>query len=782
MLNIDFCDNEKISELTARLRCGMANGRITQIPTLTRQMPKVVRPATDSEDQTLTFVDALYEPDDLVEIRRLPTGESTWGKASDLSSELARLHRQNDLSKQHIYIGPNPRKQTGNRGDSNVLLARTLFVDFDNTTIEEARARIDAADFPLPTVCVNSGHGCHAYWLLNEPITDLTQWRHLQKRLATLLGSDQVVCNPERIMRLPGFVNHKPPVASCELIEHDRTRVHLLKDVRRLLPDNVGEERSSAPPLPAKIGAGERNQWMTSFMGSMRRRDAGEETMLAAARIENEVRCDPPLSEDELRAIARSMAKYPASIKSSVTKPVSVPVLPKSHRPFPTEILPEPFARFISETATAQGSDESQVAVPLLVGAASAIGTSRTVELKPGWREFPVLWAAVIANSGSMKSPAQEAALFFVLQRQKKLWKDYQQAYAEYESDLQKRKAMPRADRGEEPQPPPPSQHVVCSDVTVEALVSRLEDTPRGTLVAVDELSGWLSSFGQYKSGHGGSDVAHYLSMHRGGAVKVDRKQSDQPTIFVPSAAVSIVGGIQPSIFRRCMTREFLENGLAARLLVTMPPERMKIWTEAVVDPETIRVVASVFDFLFSLQPSRGIGNGPEPAVLPLTEKAKARWVNFYNRHAEEQHELSGTDLAATWSKLESYAARFALIIHCIREAIDDVGSDPFHVDESSIEAGIKLAEYFGHEAKRVHATFNESEENRTHRTLIERIQTWGGRVSVRELMRSCKMFKNTEDLTAALDALVTANIGKFVYARTASSGPPAKFFELLPQ
>ena len=52
----------------------------------------------------------------------------------------------------------------------------------------------------------------------------------------------------------------------------------------------------------------------------------------------------------------------------------------------------------------------------------------------------------------------------------------------------------------------------------------------------------------------------------------VDRKSEGQKPIFVPRAAVSIVGGIQPQVLRRALGPEHFENGLAARMLLTMPP------------------------------------------------------------------------------------------------------------------------------------------------------------------------------------------------------------------
>lgn len=69
------------------------------------------------------------------------------------------------------------------------------------------------------------------------------------------------------------------------------------------------QEERPAEELPPTISTGRRNELMTSLAGSMRRRGATAEAILAALVIENE-RCQPPLDRGELRAIAASVARY----------------------------------------------------------------------------------------------------------------------------------------------------------------------------------------------------------------------------------------------------------------------------------------------------------------------------------------------------------------------------------------------------------------------------------------------------------------------------------------
>ena len=74
--------------------------------------------------------------------------------------------------------------------------------------------------------------------------------------------------------------------------------------------------------------------------------------------------------------------------------------------PFPVAALPEPLQSFVKNTAAAIGCDPAMVAVPILVAVAAAVGTTRRVEVKPGYFEVCILWAMIIARRGGKKSPA----------------------------------------------------------------------------------------------------------------------------------------------------------------------------------------------------------------------------------------------------------------------------------------------------------------------------------------------------------------------------------------
>jgi|GEM_PF-469765 len=469
--------------------------------------------------------------------------------------------------------------------------------------------------------------------------------------------------------------------------------------------------------------------------------------------------------------------------------------------PFPVDVLPDPIRSFVIGAAKSIGCDAAFVALPLLSALASAIGNTRRIELKRGWTEPPIVWTAIVGESGTHKTPAFKAAMKAIRKAQAQAFKEHQAALAQwetehlrYEAELTawKRDAAKKRGRNGDDRhtvdPPeklaaPIARRYIVSDTTTEALAPILLGNPRGVLLARDELAGWIGSFDRYaKAGKAGADSAHWLSMHNGEALTIDRKTGIPPTIYVPSASVSIAGEIQPCILSRALGREHHENGLLARLLFAMPPRRVKRWSEAEVDAKTEEAVGAVFDQLFDLAPEVDEDGDERPRLVTLAEDGKAVWVRFFNEHAREQVNMSG-DEAAAWAKLEGYVGRLALVVHLARWAAGDATlCDPARVDETSISAGVVLARWFGDEARRVYAILAESDDDRETRWLVELIQRKGGDISGRELVQATRRFPTVTDAEAALTRLVEAVVGKWVTPEQPGRGrPQARRLCLLP-
>lgn len=230
-----------------------------------------------ARDELHSYGQCVYEPGDWVEWRCIDAAqriERDWILAEHLADQAQRLAKLNAAGF-NIYIGANRREGPGRTTDAGVDLCRTVFVDFDHLANEEgasyddlASGRIEEAGLPLPTLRVFSGHGIHAYWRLAEPVKPGV-WAPAQERLIKALDTDPKIKNPERIMRLPGFLNVKDAghPADCFIIDADPARVYDLAAIlarcqgklsRDLIdPVDLVDGRRVTPTAQRSSGSGE---------------------------------------------------------------------------------------------------------------------------------------------------------------------------------------------------------------------------------------------------------------------------------------------------------------------------------------------------------------------------------------------------------------------------------------------------------------------------------------------------------------------------------------------
>lgn len=446
----------------------------------------------------------------------------------------------------------------------------------------------------------------------------------------------------------------------------------------------------------------------------------------------------------------------------------------KAYQPFPTEIFPPPIQRLIEDGAESIGVDPAYISLPLLSALGAAIGNARTIGIKSDWTEPANLWTALVASSGTAKSAAQRLALRSLHRRQADLWQDHKQALADHKAATKEWKAQPSADRGEQPDDPPTCEHLFCSDVTVEALAARLDTSPRGLLVAADELAGWFKSWNAYKNG--GSDRESYLSFYDAAPAKIDRKGAMPPTIYIPRAFVAVTGGIQPGILRRLLIEDLFDSGLVGRILFAAPPETPVTWRDKAIPHEVLVAVDDIFSRLWAMMPGDG-----EPVVMPLTDAAREAFAEFVNDNGRVQASFEDDNLKAAWAKLRGAAARIALVLQCANVASGTKGIDDRSVDHLSVVNGINLAKWFGHEARRLYGDMRETVEDRERRKLIELVQARGGAITIRDLQRGPRRYRDDYDLAEGdLQALVEAGLGSWEYPPAgARGGHPAKRFRL---
>jgi hypothetical protein len=370
--------------------------------------------------------------------------------------------------------------------------------------------------------------------------------------------------------------------------------------------------------------------------------------------------------------------------------------------PFPVDALPKSCRRFVREAAMSIGCAPDLIAIPLLGLLSSAIGNSRQVQLKRGWKESAAIFAVVVAEPGDKKTPAQKVALAPLWQAQKKYKKEYQEEYEVYEEELRhweaERKVAAKQGEAAPPKPKEPVlKSVMVDDVTVERLADILDENPRGVTSAQDELSGWVLSMNQYKAGGKGADRQFWLRVWSNAPVKVDRKSRKVPAI-IAEPWVSVVGSIQPEILPELHIGR--NDGMLDRFLYSYPEPQRTRHTDEVVSATAERGVHELYESLADLKMPEAEGE-PFPGTVQMTKDA---WEVFKELAGKLSKEADALDfprrLRGAWSKLEAYLARLSLILALSRLALESNQSE--QVEPQDVLAANELINYFKAHIKRV--------------------------------------------------------------------------------
>lgn len=417
--------------------------------------------------------------------------------------------------------------------------------------------------------------------------------------------------------------------------------------------------------------------------------------------------------------------------------------------PFPVEVLPGSLARFVQEAAKALPCPPDFIGVPMLVMLGAAIGTSRVIQLKPGWTEGARFYVAVVADPGSRKSPALDLVAGPLRERQRELHEEYKGAKEIYRSEVSQfeveMEAWKEANRktakekgphpGEKPDEPeePVMAQVVTTDATLEALAVLLQQNPRGLVFLRDELTGWVHGMNQYKGGKG-ADRQAWLSFWNGAQVIVNRKSAKEPSVL-DRPFVCVVGCLPPDVLSDLADERGREDGFVHRLLFAYPEHLPPFWIDASVSQEAQEGYRKVFKELLRLSPGVDEAGRPAPVVVTFTDEGRGTFIEWVNSHHKEQEDLLFPEnLRGPWAKLEGYCARLALILQEARYVSGEAKSES--VDAPSVEGAAALIDYFKSHARKVYSRLHVTKEDKQVELALAWIRKQGGKVTLREVLR----------------------------------------------
>lgn len=335
------------------------------------------------------------------------------------------------------------------------------------------------------------------------------------------------------------------------------------------------------------------------------------------------------------------------------------------------EVLAARWAAWVAGAAEAKGAPPDYVLAGLLAGAGAIIGNTRWASAWPGWTEPPVLWTVAIGSPSSGKSPGLDAVLAPLQKAGRALrqeaeaelcaWRDKADVAKLAESTWKEAVKAAIREGKEPPTKPPlanpgprPSVPRLCStDSTVERLAVIVEEQPRGTLLARDELAGWLQGMTRYS---GGCDRPFWLEAYGGRGYTVERMGRDP--VHVDRLSIGVVGGIQPDRLKSLLLKSD-DDGLLARFLPFWPhpiPVRRPTCDgdEAFLDAALARLLS--LDMV-----TDGNGN-PRPWLVLFSDEARGLLHDF--RKASREWERGAEGLLLSFiGKLPGLAVRLSLVL-----------------------------------------------------------------------------------------------------------------------
>lgn len=319
----------------------------------------------------------------------------------------------------------------------------------------------------------------------------------------------------------------------------------------------------------------------------------------------------------------------------------------------PQGLLPPVLEAWALANGENMGCDPAGLAVAALVTCAAAIPDAIKLKVKQNsdnWDESARIWAALIGNPSTKKSPILSAATWPLCRLDVEKMRAWQQRVRAWEAlPADEKKANPR----------PPQERLRIEDATVEAAQQVLEGSPWGVMLLQDELSGLFGAMDKYSGGKGAqADRAFWLRSFNGGEMAVNRVA--RGTSLIPNLSVSMLGGIQPEPLRK-IAGDATDDGLLQRLFpIILRPATLGC-DEAM--PPVNEHYRDLIEKLHHLKPP-GIGG---TGKLAFSEAAQAVRRGLEARHLDLQGlETINRKLAAHIGKYDGMFARLCVVWHCV--------------------------------------------------------------------------------------------------------------------
>lgn len=384
------------------------------------------------------------------------------------------------------------------------------------------------------------------------------------------------------------------------------------------------------------IPEGYRNQSLASLAGSMRRVGMTESEVLAAISVTNQLRCQPPLDEDEVTKIAKSICRYEPDEVSAAVAENHYDQMYDTEKTTPSIIDPGPIP-------------DELLNVPGLVNEVMDFNLETAIRPQPVLALAGALQLqAVLAGRKVRDLLGNRTNLYVIGVGQAGSGKDKAR---KVNRDILEMAGM--------------SDYEGTDDLASDAgLISAVEAHP-AILFQLDEFGRFLRTIGDPKKApHLYNVISGFMkfysladSVYKG---KAYADRSKNKTIYYP--CVGLYATTVPASLYQGITAESLTDGFYSRLLVfsteDMPKRQRK--KQGTIPERIIKQCKWWHQF----HPSGNLQNEyPDPVELQTTPQA----LEIFNDLAERVDEqlTAGDIYSSLWARTEEKACRLVIIYAC---------------------------------------------------------------------------------------------------------------------
>lgn len=267
------------------------------------------------------YVRELFGPDDNVAIlvRNRSTGHTvqTISKAQTIADAPFQswLANQN-ASGYDVFAGMNPIKDGAfSRTKQNIREIRHVYLDLDRKADQALEVIRNSAEVPAPNFVLDTSPGKHqVVWKVSGFSQDEAE--SLLHNLANKFGGDLAATDSTRVLRLPGFANHKLVEEFIVQARQESDAVYTLRDFTidedsPDLPRQPTNAHDRRPTLPADHKSQSEHDWAYAKRALAR----GDDPEVVIQRIADYRATD---KDDPNYYARRTVTKAQAELKSSI--------------------------------------------------------------------------------------------------------------------------------------------------------------------------------------------------------------------------------------------------------------------------------------------------------------------------------------------------------------------------------------------------------------------------------------------------------------------------------